>query len=76
MATPIEPRDLGAEHIHRVAEVGWQATAPGGVGFRASVRGVLTNVAHDGNDTRVTVRAGLHDVHVNVTSENAEVLIN
>lgn len=75
MATPIEPSGLGADHLHRIVDVGWQTTAPGGVSFRSSARGVLTGVAHDAGGTSITVTVGTHAIAVNVTAEKADVLL-
>lgn len=63
MATPIDPVQLGSEHLGRIIDVGWQITTPGGEGFRSSARGVLVNVDHSlGGGTTVTIGLGPVDV--------------
>ena len=76
MATPIEPRDLGAEHLDRIVDVGWQTTSPGGVIFRSSARGILIRVTQTAGNTSVTVTVGTHAIEVDATREKADILID
>jgi hypothetical protein len=70
--TPIDPTTIGAEHMHRIIEIGWP-TQIGGKLFRSTIRGVLSEVTHRVTGTTLTVEVGRHTIHAEAREEGVDV---
>ena len=76
MATPLEPRDLNAEHLNHIIEVSWQAQA-GDTGYRSNARGTLVRIVHERNvGTTVSVAlTASHVLDINLDRDGASVTL-